>query len=147
MGDVVDPCLARLRAASLERLAQARRQRARLLVARRRVGTGHDGPEVAQTHVVDRRRHCLGFVAPLGRPQPGEQLLGQRQQRVGADLGFACSASPCVLVLDGLTHGGKTAPEDLLGHRPVLDGQRGDDRLPMGPPRAEPLGLGASRRR
>ena len=74
---------------------------------------------------------------PLGGPQPREELLGEREQAVGLQLGLTDGARGFVLLVDRLANPGDAAPQQLIGNGPLRVGQLRQDRVAMSAPRTK----------
>ncbi len=62
----------------------------------------------------------------------GQELLGHGEQRVGRDLGASLGPGPCVLLLDGVAHGGDPTAQQLLGYGELFGTQLGERSVAVG---------------
>ena len=122
-GDVGDPERLLLLDPTGQTLLDLVLQRQRLLVTGDAVGGDDHRAQVTQVELVEIGERGIGAVTPLGGAQPGKELLGERDQLIGRDLGTVLGLGLLVLLGDGLAHGGHAATQDLLGDGTVLHGQ------------------------
>ena len=87
----------------------------------------------------------LGSIAPLGGPQAGEELLGQGDEGLGADLRLTRALRLLVLGLYGLPNCGDPTLEQLLGDRNLFGRQGGDQRVAVGASGVQTLRTGSGR--
>src|SRR5439155_4338822 len=111
------------------------------------VGAGNNRPQVAQADLVGLGDSRLGSIAPLGGPQAGEELLGQGDEGLGADLRLTRALRLRLLVLGlyGLPNGGNPTLEQLLGDRNLFGRQGGDQRVAVGASGVQTLRTGSGR--
>ena len=123
--------------ARAQALTQSLREGATLLVSRGSISRHDDGANVAQIDLVDSGQRGIGLVAPLRGAQARHQLFGECHQTVGTHLGLSFGASRLVLLVDGLTHCGHAASQDLLGNEALRVRKLGQRRIAMGARRAQ----------
>ena len=87
----------------------------------------------------------LGAVVPLGDAELGQQVLGERHERLGFDLGLALGAKFEILLLDLLTEGRHASTKHFLRDRALFFGEFGQHRVTMGAARTKSLGPGLGR--
>ena len=102
------------------------------------VGARDHRADVPQVDLGDSCQGRIGTVVPFSRLQHGSELLGQRQNGLGLDLGETLGGRLGVHALDGLPHSGHARPENLAGQRLLVLGQGRQRGLAM-----DPLGLEA----
>ena len=142
--DLRRPLLVKPGHPALERLTQLGPEGTSFVVAGH-IGAGHHGSQVAQRYRVGVRGRRLGPVPPFGGFQPGQKLFGHGDQlvRVGRRAPLGCGLLP--FEVQGRAHRRDSAPENLLGHRLLLRGQRVHHGLPVGRAGVQPPGPTAIR--